>query len=155
MIYELIVNKMYGNLSAKKIAILGFAFKANTNDTRESASIDICSYLLNEGAILKINDPKVSNKLIYKSLQANSIIDSEIKNNLKEKYSFHENIYETIYDCDAIVILTEWDEYKELDWDKIANITRKPTWVFDTRLILDMKNSSSEKINFWQLGVGN
>ena len=61
-ISRLIVNYLFGNVSEKKIAILGFAFKANTNDTRESPSIDICNHLLEEGAYLSIYDPKVDNK---------------------------------------------------------------------------------------------
>ena len=63
-ISELIVKKLFGSVSGKKIVILGFAFKANTNDTRESPAIQICKSLLEEGANLRIHDPKVSKKQI-------------------------------------------------------------------------------------------
>ena len=64
----MIIKKLYGTISGKKIAILGFAFKANTNDTRESSAITICKDLIEEGAILIIHDPKVESKQITKDL---------------------------------------------------------------------------------------
>jgi UDPglucose 6-dehydrogenase len=67
-ISKLVVKNLFGNVSSKKIRILGFAFKANTNDTRESAAISICKDLIEEGAILYINDPKVDSNQIAKDL---------------------------------------------------------------------------------------
>ena len=67
-IYKLIVKNLFGTINGKKIIILGFAFKANTNDTRESPAISLCNNLLEEGAILSIHDPKVSRKQIEKDL---------------------------------------------------------------------------------------
>ena len=67
-ISKLIVKKLFGTVSGKKICILGFAFKANTNDTRESAAINICNDLIEEGAVLFIHDPKVDPQQIEKDL---------------------------------------------------------------------------------------
>ncbi len=149
-IYQLVVEKLYGNLFEKKIAILGFAFKANTNDTRESPSIDICKNLINEGAFLKIHDYKVSENSISKEI-CKPFKGKELTEN---NWSFTENIYEATSDVDAIIILTEWEGYKEVNWQKIVNNTRKPAWIFDTRIILDPKDIKSLDINLWQLGLG-
>ena len=91
-ISRLVVEKLFGTL-AEKICILGFSFKANTNDTRESAAIRICKDLLEEGANLSINDPKVSPKQIETDLgeELNIIKNTKIKfnNDLKEEFAFH------------------------------------------------------------------
>ena len=114
-ISQLITKKLFGSLSQKKIAILGFAFKANTNDTRESAAIKICKDLLNEGALLHIHDPKVTNEQIEKDLQtkANNIFAKEGKNKfniIEGLWCKTSDLYEAINNSDAILVLTEWDE---------------------------------------------
>ena len=124
-IYKIIVEKLFGNLANKKIAILGFAFKANTNDTRESPAISICTNLLSEGSLLKINDPKVNLSSIKNTFK-----------NIEEKFNNYEyisDIYDCIEDADGVVILTEWEEYKNINWAEVAKKMRKPSWVFDTR----------------------
>ena len=78
-ITKLIINKLFGTISEKSIAIFGFAFKANTNDTRESPAISIALELLNEGAFLRIYDPKVNYLQIENDLA---------ENNKKEKHQF-------------------------------------------------------------------
>ncbi len=148
-IYKLIVDKLYGNLYQKKIAILGFAFKANTNDTRESPAIDICKNLLNEGAFLSIHDYKVSLDSIKKELDFD-----QITNISNESLNFKTDIYEVTRNVDAIIILTEWPNYKLLDWEKILNNLRKPAWIFDTRLLLNSNDFKDKDVNFWQLGLG-
>ena len=153
-IYELVVRKLFGNLAGKRIAILGFAFKANTNDTRESPSIEICSNLLKEGACLIINDPKVSLKSIKKNLSNYYFCENETKSMPEGSWQFSSSIYEAIYDTDAILLLTEWDEYEDLDWEKISTIMRKPSWVFDTRGIINREKINAEGLNFWSLGLG-
>ena len=120
-ISKIIVKKLFGTITSKKICILGFAFKANTNDTRESSAINICKDLLEEGAILHIHDPKVSSKQIE--------IDLKIKgkdkkySSLKILYSrwnwfYSDNIYDAANDADAIVVLTEWEEYSNINWEE-------------------------------------
>ena len=149
-IYKTIVSKLFGNLQNKKIAILGFAFKPETNDTRESSAISICKNLLNEGALLQINDPKVKESDIFSEL-----ISAEDKNlDLKNNINFSKQIYKTFEDADATVLLTDWDDYKNLNWEKISILMRKPAWVFDTRLILDKSLIKEVGLNFWGLGLG-
>ena len=158
-ISELIVKKLFGTVSGKKISILGFAFKSNTNDTRESAAITICKDLLEEGAILKICDPKVLPDQIEKDLE---IKNNKLMNNLKDStyelkegtWSFSENIEEAINGTDAIVVLTEWEEYKSINWHNAAKIMRSPAWVFDARSITNQKDIKEAGINLWKIGDG-
>ncbi len=153
-IYELVVSKLFGNLAGKRIAILGFAFKANTNDTRESPSINICRNLLNEGANLIINDPKVSLNTIKRDLSEYKFCRTKTKSMPESSWVYSPDVYKSIEDTDAVLILTEWDIYKDLDWQKISNIMRKPAWVFDTRSIIDKEITNVKGLNFWSLGLG-
>ena len=151
-IYEIVVSKLFGNLINKKISILGFAFKANTNDTRESSAISICKNLLKEGAHLFIHDPKVSKSSMLKELDLSLDKDSENKRN--QTFTYCESLKETFIDSHAIVILTDWDEYKNLEWKSISEVMRKPAWVFDTRTMLNKEMIISSGINYWGVGVG-
>ncbi len=152
-IYKIIVEKLFGNLSEKKIVILGFAFKANTNDTRESAAIHIATDLLSESASLVFLDPKVNDKQIKEEM--NNYISNYTSLKFSElKISFCDDIYEASQDADAIVILTEWDEYKNLNWSNLSKIMRSPPWVFDARGIVNKKNVRNSGINLWMIGDG-
>ena len=151
-ISKLIVEKLFGTVALKKIVILGFAFKANTNDTRESPAIDIVNDLIENGAEIVICDPKVRASQISKDLDS--------KENQKGSsseigyWNFSEDVYETVVNADAIVLLTEWDEYKNLDWERISNKMRSPSWVFDARSITNKKEIKKAGINFWSIGNG-
>jgi len=146
-VYKTIVEKLYGNLNEKKLLILGYAFKANTNDTRNSPAIEICTNLLKEGAFLIINDPKVTEEEVYKSLFN--------KNELSNKNVFFEkDILKAANQVDAIIILTNWQEYKNLNWEKVFQRMRRPAWVFDTRHVLSSQIINESKLNIWQLGNG-
>ena len=151
-IYEIIVNKLFGNLVDKKIALLGFAFKENTNDTRESPSISIAKFLLNEGAKLSIHDPKVNINQINKDLSFEN--DLNPNNQISGKWNFKEYIFDAVKDCDAIIVLTEWKEYKNLNWEDVFKLVRKPSWVFDTRSILDGDIIKKSGFNYWSVGIG-
>ena len=158
-ISRLIVKKLFGTVSGKSICILGFAFKANTNDTRESAAITICKDLLEEGAILNIYDPKVEAKQIEKQLDKKQ--DKNLKGNKKLLsgaddgiWSFKEDIYSSIDGTDAVVVLTEWEEYTNIDWGKAASIMRSPAWVFDARSITNKENILKSGLNLWRVGDG-
>jgi len=146
-IYEMVINKLFGNVNKKKIAILGFAFKADTNDTRESPAISICKNLLIEGASLAVHDPKVNHEQIKLEIGDISYQDSSlsVSNNLEE-------IYE---DANAVIILTEWNIYKNINWKMVDQKLRVPAWVFDTRRIIDPNQIKDCKFNFWQMGLGN
>ena len=156
-ISRLITKKLFGTLSDKRIAILGFAFKSNTNDTRESSAIQICKDLLDEGAILYIHDPKVRASQIEKDLNLppNRINRETLMSNSNEGSWFH--VKETINafkDADAAIILTEWDEYSYINWEEVSFYMRKPAWVFDTRAIVDISKIKKTNLNFWRVGDG-
>ena len=160
-ISRLIIQKLFGTITDKKIAILGFSFKANTNDTRESPSIQICNDLLEDGAKLAIHDPRVRPKdialelgITYKDLKE---IDSQkVNNNLTDEVYFYwsENIEEILYGADAVVILTEWKDYKYLDPSFFKSKLRKPAWIFDCRDVLINTEQNKTGINYWRIGKG-
>ena len=157
-ISKLIVQKLFGTISAKKICILGFAFKANTNDTRESSAIKICHDLLEEGANLCIHDPKVNLSQIESDLakKANENFHKlESESNIKESnWSYFKNVYDAAKGADAIVVLTEWEEYSNLDWVFISKIMRQPAWIFDSRYILNVEEIKKVGLNLWRIGDG-
>ena len=149
-ITKLIINKLFGTISEKSIAIFGFAFKANTNDTRESPAISIALELLNEGAFLRIYDSKVNYLQIENDLA---------ENNKKEKHQFKKKnwqYFEDIYNCamgtDAIVIFTEAKEFQNIDWSRISKTMRKPSWIFDTKGLSNAKDAEEFNINTWTVG---
>ncbi len=151
-ISKIIVEKLFGTVAFKKIVILGFAFKANTNDTRESPAIDIVKDLMENGAEIIISDPKVSDIQISKDL---GLEDSQ-KGKLSElgSWKFLEDFYQAVENADAIVLLTEWNEYRDIDWEKIAKIMRSPSWVFDARSITKGEEIKNAGLNFWAIGNG-
>ena len=146
-ISKVVAEKLFGNLSDKKISILGFSFKANTNDTRESPAINICSDLLEEGAYLSIYDPKVSHIQIEKAFDT---LDFGIKNN----WITSSSVYEAVEDADAILIITDWEEFYEIDYEKIFKIMRVPKWIFDTRNVVNKNNLENIGFKIWKLGSG-
>ena len=157
-ITEIVIKKLFGTITGKKIIVLGFAFKANTNDTRESAAIKICKELIDEGAILVIHDPKVNPKQIEKDLQIKqtSKKENEEETSLKNqigKWQFSKSL-DIFDDAHAILILTEWEEYKYIDWHKAVKKMVKPSWVFDSRSIINAKEVKEAGINLWRLGDG-
>ena len=158
-ISKLIVKKLFGSVTGKKICILGFAFKANTNDTRESAAINICKDLLEEGAVLFIHDPKVEKIQIAKDLLKNE--NENIINHSFYDLSFFEgewcsvdNIISSSEGADAIVVLTEWEEYSKINWREISKKMRKPSWIFDARSIICPAEVIEQELNFWRIGDG-
>ena len=158
-ISSLIVKKLFGTVTGKKICILGFAFKANTNDTRESAAINICKNLIQEGALLFIHDPKVNKKQISKDLHQEESVKLKNSNKTNDlqiegEWCFVDNILESFKDADAIVILTEWGEYFKIDWTKASLMMRQPAWIFDIRSVLSRGNFPNLNLNVWRLGDG-
>tara|TARA_B100000886_G_scaffold54682_1_gene33560 strand:- start:26249 stop:27697 length:1449 start_codon:yes stop_codon:yes gene_type:complete len=157
---KLIIQNLFGTISGKKICVLGFSFKANTNDTRESAAIKICKDLLEEGAFLSIHDPKVSKEQIHQDLgiePLNSDIDYSKRFdffNLEGKWVFEDLIYKAVEKSDAVVVLTEWEEYKKINWKEVSKKMRKPSWIFDTRSILDKKEIINNDLLLWRIGDG-
>ena len=152
-ITKIIFQKLFGTITGKNIAIFGFSFKSNTNDTRESPAIEICLQLMQEGANLKIYDPRVSIKQLEKDLGMNKKIDKIIES-FNGSWKFATNYISAAEGADAIVILTEWEEFKQLDWKSIATNMRSPSWVFDTRSIINFKEAKCNGINIWIMGRG-
>ena len=158
-ISKLITKKLFGTLSGKKIAILGFAFKSNTNDTRESSAIQICKDLLDEGALLYIHDPKVQPAQIAKDLKINQIIKNEQTHDSNNKLNegcwyIANNVESALINSDAAVILTEWEEYSGINWKDFSKKMRKPAWVFDARSIIEPNEVIDAGLNFWRVGDG-
>ena len=158
-ISRLITKKLFGTLTNKKIVILGFAFKANTNDTRESAAIQICKNLLEEEAYLVIHDSKVTFEQIEMDLRKKALRSDFIKENQPNisrggNWDYSYNLSEIFHNADAVVILTEWDIYKKISWEKVSKSMRRPAWIFDTRSILNPVDFKNIDLNFWQIGDG-
>jgi UDPglucose 6-dehydrogenase len=143
------IRTMYNTVSGKKIAFLGWAFKKDTNDTRESAAIYVADYLLEERARIDVYDPKVKSHQIQFDL--NHLQTRNEEENLAGVRS-HTSPYEACQDAHAIAVMTEWDEFKTYDWQKIYDHMLKPAFVFDGRNILD--KDKLEKIGFVYKGIG-
>ena len=153
-ISSIVVKKLFGTVSGKKIGILGFAFKANTNDTRESSAIEICKDLIEEGANLVIHDPKVKISQIEQDLKIphNKSLNNIIQDN--RIWNFEKKLINVFKSADAVLILTEWDEYSKINWDIASNMMRKPAWVFDARSIVEANKVKKTDLNFWRIGDG-
>ncbi len=147
-----IVEKLFNTISSKKICILGFAFKANTNDTRESPAIKICKELLEENCKLAIYDPKVNPKQIENDLKIKQ--SKTLSKSNTGEWSFSESIINASKNSDAVVLLTEWEEFKNINWSQIYKNMRKPAWLFDTRSIVDINDVNISGLNFWKIGGG-
>ena len=150
-ITKIIFQKLFGTITAKNIAIFGFSFKSNTNDTRESPAIEICNQLMHEGANLKIYDPRVSINQLEKDLGLNKK-DERKQGFFNGSWKFVNDSYKAAEGTDAIVVLTEWEEFKHLDWKLISTNMRSPSWVFDTRSIINFKEAKSHGFNTWIIG---
>ena len=136
---SLIKKTMFNTLNQKKIVMLGWAFKKDTNDSRESAAIYVTDNLLDEGANVVVCDPKVSLDKIKEDLiflwEYRNEDSKKIKlKNISKSDEFDYAIYE---DADAIAVVTEWDSFKNLDFSKIYNNMKKPAFIFDGRKILN------------------
>ncbi len=137
-----IVKKMFNTVSSKKIAIWGFAFKKDTNDTRESAAIYVCRDLLEERAKLTIFDPQVSLEQIRKDLEyliagPNGELTDAERHLLNDNVTVAKSAEEAAYGAHAIALMTEWDEFKDCDFQSIYKSMMKPAFVFDGRNLLD------------------
>lgn len=130
-----VVESLFNTVSDKKIAILGFSFKKNTGDTRESPAICVAKTLLDEGAQLHIYDPKVEHTQIYLDLTHPSVTSEP--ETVRENIEIHTSAYSAVKGTHAIVVCTEWDEFKALDYKKLFDSMIKPAYLFDGRKILD------------------
>jgi len=144
-----IVQTLYNTVADKKITFLGWAFKKDTNDTRESAAIYVADDLINEQAKISVYDPKVSRKKMLSDLD---YLETRTVEENNQAISVFNTAYEACKDAHAIAVLTEWDEFTTYDWQKIYDSMHKPAFLFDGRNILNAKEL--ESIGFIYKGIG-
>jgi UDPglucose 6-dehydrogenase len=144
-----IVTKLYNTVADKKIAFLGWAFKKDTNDTRESAAIYVADDLIFERALISVYDPKVDYEQIVFDLNY-----LETRSHTENEYHINssQDPYEACEDAHAVAILTEWDEFKDYDWQRIYDSMLKPAFIFDGRNVLDSKKM--KEIGFIYQAIG-
>jgi UDPglucose 6-dehydrogenase len=138
-----LVRTLMNTLRDKRVGLLGFAYKKGTADTRESAAAYVTRAILNEGAIVDIYDPKVPKEAILRELK------------IKEQEAqilFKSSAYKVARGVSALVICTEWEEFRSLDYERIYSIMYKPAYIFDGRNILD--HDRLKKIGFIVQGIG-
>jgi len=138
-----IVRDLFNTVSGKHITILGFAFKKDTNDTRETAAIAVCRDLLAEGARVVVYDPQVPESQIR-----TDVLGSAENPNLV----IAKSAMEACKDAHGVAVLTEWDEFKNLDFEKIYHGMLKPAFLFDGRNILP--HAKLKQIGFHLFAIG-
>lgn len=152
-IARLVVNSLFGTVTGKRLAVLGFAFKADTNDTREAPAIRICRDLLEEGAELAIHDPKVAPEQITRDLgSAPSGAGSGLTG--EGCWQLAVSVEEAVRGADAALILTEWQAFCQLPWAVLAPQMRQPAWVFDARAVVDPEVVRAAGLRLWRIGDG-
>ncbi|MBM3842903.1 MAG: UDP-glucose 6-dehydrogenase [Verrucomicrobia bacterium] len=139
-----IVSSLYNTVAEKRIAVFGFAFKKDTNDTRESPAIAVCRDLLAEQARVVVYDPKVPAHEILEEVAG--------KGNQEPRLSVAQSAYEAAAGAHAIAVVTEWDEFKTLDFARIQAEMKHPAFLFDGRNILDLPRLRA--LGFRAHGIG-
>lgn len=146
---ERIIQTMYNTVNGKKIAFLGWAFKKDTNDTRESAAIYVADHLLDEEAEIVVYDPKVSEDQVYRDLD---YLGTRSPADNRRLVTVVSTPTEAILDAHAVAILTEWDEFKSYDWATIKLQMKKPSFVFDGRKLLNSKEMKALGFDYYAIG---
>lgn len=145
-----IVRTLYNTVAGKKITFLGWAFKKDTNDSRESAAITVADELLHEQAEIAVYDPKVSPEQIYSDLE---YLGTHSPERIRQLVSVYNDPYELCDNAHAIAVLTEWDEFKGFDWERIYKSMKKPAFVFDGRNLLDADKMKQLGFVYEAIGV--
>ena len=146
-IARLVISKLFGTVSGKRIGVLGFAFKADTNDTRESPASRICRDLLEEGAVLQIVDPKVSESQMARDLGQPAGAGEGSWQQVPE-------VQQAASGADALLLLTEWQQFAVIDWQQVAALMRQPAWLFDARAKADAAAARAAGLQVWSVGEG-
>ena len=144
-----IIKTLYNTVNGKNIAFLGWSFKKDTNDTRESAAIYVADHLLDEQAMITVYDPKVTAEQIYADLDYLGTRTSEENRKLVKVVN---DPYIACQDAHAIAVLTEWDAFKTYNWKLIYENMYKPAFVFDGRNLLDKKQLNEIGFQFYSIG---
>jgi len=140
-----VVRSMFNTVADKRIAVLGFAFKKDTNDTRESAAISVCRDLISEQAKVVVYDPKVPAAEIQIDVLGKGATSDP-------RLAVASSAYEAARGAHALIVATEWDEFKTLDFRKIFEDMQQPAFIFDGRNILDLPKL--REIGFRASGIG-
>ncbi|WP_066627067.1 nucleotide sugar dehydrogenase [Labilibacter marinus] len=160
---KVIMDKLFNTVSGKKIAFLGWAFKKDTNDTRESASIYVADQLLQDRAEIHVYDPKVTKEQIFADLEylqthrvgryveKGELMDME---EIRSLVTVHTDAYSAMESAHAVAVMTEWDEFKSYDWQKVFDAMLKPAFVFDGRNILDKAQLENMGFDVFNIGKG-
>ena len=143
-IAQLVIKKLGGQVKGKKIAVLGFAFKKDTNDTREAPAISVCEYLLKAGAEVVVFDPKVTAQQITTDLAHVSAHHAQLKSASSAPGA--------CVGADAVIVLTEWDQFKTIDWTTVVTQMSPQSWVFDARNCLNHAHVKTAGLNLWVVG---
>jgi UDPglucose 6-dehydrogenase len=150
-----IITTLFNTVNGKKIAFLGWAFKKDTNDTRESAAIYVAEALIEDGAEIHVYDPKVSEAKIKADMrylwELNGLTEERIIKKLAQLFVYN-NPMDATNKAHAVAVLTEWDEFVNYDWIAIYKNMYKPAFVFDGRNILDTEKMAA--IGFQIKGIG-
>mmetsp|Transcript_17568 Transcript_17568/g.31706 ORF Transcript_17568/g.31706 Transcript_17568/m.31706 type:complete len:477 (-) Transcript_17568:351-1781(-) len=134
---EKMVEKMFNTVTGKKIAMLGFAFKADTGDVRETPAEFILRDLLEEDAIIHVYDPEVKREDMWVELNYTCGVNHTTNPKLETSVVTSTDVYDACDGAHAIAVLTEWDEFKTLDFERIYKSMSKPAFIFDGRNIID------------------
>jgi UDPglucose 6-dehydrogenase len=145
-----IVRNLYNTVSGKKLTFLGWAFKKDTNDTRESAAIYVADSLLNEQAQIRVYDPKVGEAQVFADL---NYLGTRTAEENKNSVTVCTDPYECCKDAHAIAVLTEWDEFADYDWQRIYDNMQKPAKIFDGRNVLDCKKLREIGFKVQSIGI--
>ncbi|MEK6222793.1 MAG: nucleotide sugar dehydrogenase, partial [Chloroflexota bacterium] len=129
------LEDLVGDLSGKQIGLFGLAFKPNTDDMREAASLEIVDMLIERGAEVKAFDP----------------VAMDVARPMMPQVTMVSDAYEAAEDCDAVIVVTEWNEFKQVDLDKLHSVMKRPV-IVDGRNIYDMKKLLQK--GFVYRGVG-
>ena len=151
-----IISSLFSTVSDKNITILGWSFKKDTNDSRESASIYISDRLLDDGANIHVYDPKISKEQIHQDLSELLISKNKSMFEIEKvlnKVTVHKNCYSACLNSHAVAILTEWDEFVNLNWNEIYINMFKPAFIFDGRNILNQKLIKKLGFNLYTIGI--
>lgn len=154
---DTVISSLFNTVRSKKIGILGFAFKKDTGDTRETPAIDVCNGLLEEGAKLAIYDPKVTETRMKTELSLNKFewdhpFAQRKAQEVNELIACEKSVYDACEGSHAVCVLTEWDEFKSLDLQRIYDSMVKPAFLFDGRNVVDLVKA--KEIGFIVYGVG-
>lgn len=144
-----IVSTLFNTVTGKRIALLGWAFKKDTNDTRESAAIYVCRDLLLEEAIVAVYDPKVDPEQMKRDLLYAGLPEERLEN-----FEICNTATAAANQSHGTAVLTDWDKFKTLDWNSIHESMFKPAFLFDGRNLLDHAKLQDIGFNVYAIGKG-